>query len=294
MTTMPTTTARTWRTAAISLGLLTSVATAAVAGRNALETLDARAVGVTHEAVIRTAAAFAVAKTLNAAISVARSFTVGTDFLVHATVAPGQALDPADRVIDELADGLLAAASVAYALELLLTAGSRSGPEVLVGAALLLALGLLLRGLWGARGVRGCAFLRAAGVGVLVLRVGLPLALAGAGWAAQGFLASPRDAALLELKTISGRALAMSTVSDTGAEQDGTIAGLLGTASDRIAGVGAALNVLRENFDTLFRSAFTLAATLALEVVLFPLLAVWSAWRLSRALAVAEWRRGST
>ena len=55
--------------------------------------------------------------------------------------------------------------------------------------------------------------------------------------------------------------------------------GYSGQRQEGIAGVGAALVVLRQNFDPLFRAAFTLAATLALEVFLLPLLAAWGAWR---------------
>jgi hypothetical protein len=256
-------------------------------GGTLVEQLDARASAIAKDTVEQTAAAFAIAKAVNAVLSVASSATIGVSAVVaDGSVAVGQVLNPLDRLADDFATLLLIAAIAACATALLVEAGGHAD-----GAATVAVIALLAAAGWLGRRRAAGALLRAAFAVLLVVRIGLPLALVGsqAGYAA--VLAPHFDQAQSDLAEIEDRIKA--TFSGTVSAKDRTGEWLLRRwyhgAADRANAVSSALSVLRQDFDTLFSSAFTLIAVLAVKILVAPLALVragwWAAGGLSRALA---------
>lgn len=77
--------------------------------------LDATALTEVDEGFQRALASYAIARTLNAVISVAQGTEVSLQVGVGATFAPGQVLDPLNDLVEQFGDWMLAA-SVAFGI----------------------------------------------------------------------------------------------------------------------------------------------------------------------------------
>lgn len=80
-----------------------------------LQPLDTAATNQVDSGLKRALASYAVARTLNAVISVAQGTEVSVQIGVGATFAPGQALDPVNDLVEQFGD-LMLAASVAFGI----------------------------------------------------------------------------------------------------------------------------------------------------------------------------------
>ena len=252
--------------------------------------LDERAATVAHQIVVQAAVAFAAAKAINAGVSLAKSATVGAGVGIQASLSPGAVLDPIDKLVEELSDLLLLVATAAGAFELLVRIAAGIDPVAVLALALVIGgVGLACRFVGrppvSPRFGGGCL----AGVGVLLFaRFGVAVALVASAGVADLALAGPYQRAAIELSTIAGRAQAAADAAGNDSEQGrGRIASWLGSASAGVAGVGAALALIHERYDSLFIAAVTIGAVFALEAVILPLGCLCLLWGACRWAALA-------
>ncbi len=254
--------------------------------------LDQQAQAIAKKTVEQTAAAFVIAKSINGAVSVAATFTVGAGALVNGSIEPGKVLDPFDRLIDDFSDYLLIAATAATLTQLLLVIDSSVGFGVVVPFCFLLGIIVYLlrhhrRG-WrfhiGALCQTTLAF-------VVLLRFGLPLVLIASHQGYETFLAPSYTQAQSKLNDIQEKTKAMYTsITETKDHSDQWLfSRWANNASDQVDGVRAAASVLRDNFDHFFDAIFTMTAVMALEIVFFPIGIGWVMWRLTRRITGALW-----
>jgi hypothetical protein len=108
--------------------------------------LDSTATSRVDEAVKRAVATYAVARSLNAVISVAQETTVSVGVGVGATFAPGQALDPVNDLIEQFSSLMLLAAASLGVQRVLIAIGGQPVFAVAVSLALLAAAIAIGRG----------------------------------------------------------------------------------------------------------------------------------------------------
>ena len=276
-----------WRWAAVCAAVLAvALCLADAAGDHWLGRLDVRAGEVAGATVAQAAGAFAVAKALNSALSVASSATVGvTAVFAGGTLGVGQALAPLDRLVDEFSDSVLVAASAACALQLLVEVDRQVGAGPCTAALVLLAACAVFLRLRGAD--RAGGFMRVLFALSLALRIGVPLALVGADAGYRAVLLPHYEAAYLDLRDIQLRTRAAydSIVTAKDRTSQWRVDRWLGGARDRLDALSEACGVLARDFDRLFGAVITMLAVLALRVLGLPLLLGWAGWRAACGLA---------
>src|SRR5690606_11320157 len=173
---------------AAALGAVEELAGWLGAGR-----IDAGALAEIEDLRNRAAAAFAIGKTINAAISVAKEITVSGGLgLAGMAVSPGQVLDPIDDLIEQFATAMLLVAMAAQPVDVLLPIGIAWGlGRVLAAAACVLAGAIRLRQTGLAGAARGLLrFGRVLLALAVLLRFGIPLASLATDLVAAEFLDS--------------------------------------------------------------------------------------------------------
>lgn len=269
-----------------------------LAGQLGGDRIDASALSEIGELRNRAVVAFTIAKTINAALSVAEEVTVsGGVGVAGVGVSPGQVLDPVDDLIEQFSIAMLIVAVIAQSLEMLLPIGAAWGfGPILATALFALALGVLL-GSAGSERAAGASrrFGRALIVLALLFRFGVPAATVATDWVASEFLDGRYAAAQEGIGTLAERADAVAE-SAREVQVEGESEGLIGRFVDRMSGglsdLGAALSLLRTNFDEAFQDIVTLLVVFLLETLLLPLFFLWLAWRLFRALVAGAAGRG--
>jgi hypothetical protein len=140
---------------------ITLVALALLAWLPALDTIATERV---EDALKRALATYAVARTLNAVISVAQETTVSVGVVVGATVAPGQALDPVNDLIEQFSSLMLVAAASLGVQRVLIAIGGQPVFAAALSLALVAAAVVIWRGgrmpPWAARGVLALLLVR--------------------------------------------------------------------------------------------------------------------------------------
>ncbi|MFG6177567.1 hypothetical protein ACGTN6_10015 [Halomonas sp. THAF12] len=239
----------------------------------ATETLDA-ALGDAFSA-------FAIAKGLNASISVLQSSTL--DFQVF-QLSVGEALDPANDMIERFSWVMFAASGSLALQKLLLGISSSAIIKGLLSLACLIAA-LALAGnapRWrraALRGVLVCAFLRFAVVAVAL----------ASGMAEHAFLEAPRSQAMTELRssqeqleTLAERRLAQGEADDRSWWEGLT---------DRVGSlVDNPVEGMTERFDALTDRVIDLTMIFITQTMLFPLGFLYLLYRLAAA-GIREWTR---
>jgi len=261
--------------------------------------IDAGALAEIEDLRNRAAAAFAIGKTINAAISVAKEVTVsGGVGLAGMAVSPGQVLDPIDDLIEQFATAMLLVAMAAQLVDVLLPIGIAWGlGPVLAAAAFVLAGAILLRQTGLAGAARGLLrFGRVLLALAVLLRFGIPLASLATDLVAAEFLDSRFAAAQEGIGSLAEQA---DVVAETAREvrlephDEGLIGRLVDRMSGGLAELGAALALLRANFDQTFQDVVTLLVVFLLETLLLPLLFLWLGWRLFRGIVANARERRS-
>ena len=217
------------------------------------------------EAAGRAIAAFAVARTINAVISVIQETEVGVSLGINTTLAPGQILDPLNDLIERFSLAALTAATLLWSLKLL-------GAVVLPPWLPMALLGLLLLYLPLASRIATQALalpvlrLVRAGLVVWVFAAATPWLIAAvhSSDAVQGQYAE----ATADLER-AGQQLRGLVAMDSPWEIDRQA---LGESTKRLTGMA----------DQLSRQAILVLAVFVFEVLLLPLAIFWIA---SRALA---------
>ncbi|CAK0778870.1 membrane hypothetical protein [Gammaproteobacteria bacterium] len=259
-----------------------------------LGAIDQKAQLIARKTVEQTAAAFLIAKSVNGAVSVASTFTVGAGALVNGSIEPGKVLDPFDRLIDDFSDYLLVAATAATLTELILVIDSSVGFSIIIPFCCFLGFLVYLlrhsRSGWKFHIGSLCQTVLAF---VVLLRFGLPLVMIVSHQGYDVFLAPPYEQAQTRLNDIQNKTRAMyATITESkDHSEQWMISRWFDTASDKVDGVRAAAAVLRDNFDHFFDAIFTMTAVMALEILLLPVALGWIMWRLTRRITGALWYR---
>lgn len=246
-----------------------------------LAPMDAPAMAQVDAGLKRALVSFASARVLNAAISVAQ----GTEALVQpfgfgVTLAPGQALDPVNDLVEQFSN-LMLAASVVFGIQ-----------KVLIGIGSYWPLSLLLTGAvlgwaWCSwRGQRPPAWLSRLLVIVLMLRFAVPVVTLGSDVLWQKFLLADYQASQQLISSASGQVQQLGP--DMPAAADNT--GLL----DKLKGWVAKNADVKKNFDELKLAAeqatehiIKLIVVFLLQTLVIPLLLLWAMYGLARR--VFEW-----
>lgn len=260
-----------------------------------LGAIDQQAQAIARRTIEQTAAAFLIAKSVNGALSVAASFTVGAGALVNGSIEPGKILHPFDRLIDRFSDYLLLAASAATLTELILIIDASVGFKLVL--PLCFFLGFIVYALRHYRS--GWRFqlgslCQASLMLLILLRFGLPLILIASNQGYQLFLAPTYDKAQARLTDIQEKTKAIySNISESKNHDDQWFfSRWFDNASDKVEGIRAAAIVLKDNFEHFFDAIFTMTAVMALEILLLPLIIGWGMWRFTRRLTGALFYQG--
>jgi hypothetical protein len=260
----------------------------ALLGGLGLDALDRSAQSTVREVTLRAGAAFAISKTINAALSFAQEISISANVLVAGgSFHPARFLEPVNNLVDQFAFVMLVVAASAAALEVLLAVGAGVGGAVLLPAGLLvLAAGLFLR----SRGYRASDRLARLGGLVLlialVVRLALPVALALTGAISDRYLHERYATASSNLQIVEGRAEAAASEARR-LEEAADDPGFLERQRENAAAVRRALALVGENFDSLFDDVVTLVTVFLLETLVLPLLLAWATYRGLRLLGEA-------
>ncbi len=236
----------------------------------------------------RALTAFAAARVLGAAISVAQGTQVDvTPGGVGVSLAPGQALQPLNELVDRFAAVMLAA-SVAFGVQLLLlNMGTHAFVSIAVSAAVLLLVALRWRERADPSARDGGLVLRWVQpfvVTLLLVRFAVPLCGLANEALYRNFMADDYRAALAaveESKAITGRAAEPSQSTED-------------SLLERIKRFPRLLPDLKAGYDGMLGAASDWAAKIVrlialfvLQTVVVPIGFMWLAWRLARAVVRA-------
>lgn len=272
----------------LSLGAL-FVRPEALIGPAALGGMDRRADEVTEDALERAMAAFAIARGLNAGISVIKDSEIAVSPAgLGVTLQPGEVLDPADDLVERFGNVMLYSTIALACHRLSLTLGRAFALDVLLPVALLLiGLGLAVPGSIGQRLLGAGGWTTAA---ALLLRIGVPLALIASAAISDRLLAQTYSDKLGELAEseaeLGGLVPSddeMSVVrTDEEAEDDGvlrqlrrSLLGALETLRQAPARARAAGAVLAD----LPRAVVELSAAFLFETTIAPIGLLWLLWQ---------------
>jgi hypothetical protein len=251
--------------------------------------LDQRAAAQVDAGLQRALVSFAVARTLNAVISVAK----GTQLAVEPgglgmVFAPGQLLAPVDQLVEQFGTVMLAASVALGVQKLLLALGGGSA----VAACLSLPACGWLWCLW--RGVAVPPWLRSALVGVLLVRFLVPLVSVGNEALFQAMLPPTYDSSYA---AVNGSTQALKSdaqpVSASGPDAPPATASAPAPAAgpwwqrlkDRVTSAQAGLSVqpaftaMQARAEARVEHVVTLLAVFVLQTVLMPRVLVWLLWR---------------
>ena len=233
----------------------------------------------------RALTAFAAARVLGAAISVAQGTQVDvTPGGIGVSLAPGQALQPLNELVDRFA-AIMLAASVAFGIQLLLlNIGAHTFVSVAVSSAVLAFVALRWRDRSG-RDVGGDGLLlrwmQPVVVALLLVRFAVPLSGLANEALYRNFMADDYRAALSsieESKAATGRTLETQQSKDE-------------SFLDQIKRFPRLLPDLKASYDRILGSASDWAAKIVrlialfvLQTVVLPIGFMWIAWRLARAV----------
>lgn len=236
-----------------------------------LAPLDSRAEAIAQGIAVRAGAAFAVSKTINAALSFAEEVTLsGSAVFVEASAQPGAILKPVNNLVDQFARIMLVVAAAALLMELLLHIGAGYGTSLALALPLLfLAALLLVRGTRWAPRLRRLAW--ATAVLAVVVRLALPLALLATGAVSDRFLAGRYAEANAGLGALEAQSAAAADAAEAAEEESWT--------RSVTEGVAHAFSLVGETFSGVFHDVVTMVTVFFLETALLPLLLVLALWR---------------
>lgn len=251
--------------------------------------LDRFATGTVDAALTRALAAFAVARGINGAISVAQSAEVSLEpGGVGVSLAPGEVLDPVNDLVEQFS-ALMLTASASLGLQKLLVGASAWLPiKVALSMAALAWMALA----WSGRGGGALRWVRLGALFLLALRLAVPLAALASEGVYRALLAGEyeRSAAVLAdtlaLLDEQGEALRPPPPPPD--------ASLLDRARALVGEAGAAIDVrgrlaqLEATATAATRHMVNLLAVFTVQTVLLPL---GFLWLLLRGLRLVAWPR---
>lgn len=232
----------------------------------------------------RALATFAAARALNAVISVAQ----GTELAVQpagvgVTLAPGQALDPVNDLIEQFST-LMLLASAAFGAQRVLIAIGAWWPW-----SLLLSLAAIGWAWWRWRGAAPPRWLTQALVGLLVVRFMVPVVALSSEAAFQLFLKPDYQAGQQTLERSSSQIGEMGA-SVAAPATDESVAERVRRWWAQGSNVGERFDALKAVANRAVDHVVRLIVVFTLQTVVLPLLLGWLTWRLARA-AAGGWPR---
>jgi len=258
------------------LGLV-ALCLAVLAGCWLLPALDRQANDQVATGLKRALTVFAAARALGAVVSVAQGTQVAiTPGGLGVSTAPGQALQPLNELVDQFASVMLAA-SVSLGIQLLLL---KIGAHWAVSAALSAAVlaWLLLR--WSGREGAGRWF-KPLLVALLLVRFAVPLSALANEAAYRAFMQDEYQAQLAFIDQSPPKVMGATTEAPMADEG----------WRERIERWWKGRPDLKKVYDEIAKAAagwsesiVKLIALFAVQTVLLPLLFLWLAWRLARAV----------
>ncbi len=256
--------------------ILLVLAVAAIVLGAWLAPIDAPASDRVDAGLKRALASFATARALNAVISVAQGTEVSAQPLgVGVNLAPGQALDPVNDVVEQFAN-LMLAASVSFGVQKMLIG---VGGYWLV--SLLLTVAIVARA-WVYLGkLQPPAWLGSVLVVLLLVRFAVPLTTLGSDWLFQQFLADDYRASQRVIDTASGQTAKLDpSIGMTAADRS-----LLDRMKDWLsqnADVKARFEELQQAAGQAIEHMITLIVIFLLQTLVIPTLILWGLYHLAR------------
>ncbi len=242
-----------------------------------LPQLDAMAGERVDAGLKRALITFATARTLNAVISTLQETTLSFQPLgVGLTVAPGQALDPINDLVEQFST-LMLGASVSFGVQKVLIS---VGGNAWVSAALTLAALGVTGLLW-----RGRTLPRFAGtvlIGLLVLRFAVPLTILGSDLAFKQLLAEDYRTSQQGISNTAselGRQAAAASQTGATAAQESTLDRIKRAAS--LPDVRAYAERMQQAADRAVSDLIRLIVSFLMQTLVFPLLLMWLILRLA-------------
>ncbi len=258
-----------------------------------------------NDAVLASAvAAYAVLRTINAAVSTAKETTVGVGLVGSLQVKPAMVLDPIDDTVRRVADVTFAVAAVSVLLAVGMAPLCKAGAWLAVAGL----GGLYVAGLWPGAGRAWQAASRSLAVLGLAFGLLLPVGYGFGGWLGDTLTADRLAAAMARLEA-SEEALSAQTDGLTGQKarvlpapsddgSDGVIDGTLrwlgsgvsaaqdsvGGLVDRAWAVVPARDAIAARGDAILTASLDIMAVYALRLLVFPILTIVVLFVVVRAL----------
>lgn len=237
--------------------------------------LDDQAHRQAEDGLKRALASYALARTLNAGISVAQGTALSAQPLgIGLTLTPGQMLDPLNDLVEQFSS-LMLAASIAFGIQLLLLKMSLHW-----GVSLLLSLSAAFWA-WHWLGGRSSSWPGRLLVALLLLRFIVPLAGAGSGLAYSGFMQTQFQDSQRAMETAARAIHALAPSGDTETKW-----WQLGKQAEQF-NLPEQLEKFQSWLDQAIEHTIHLAVVFLLQTLLLPLAVVWMLLRAGRALTAA-------
>lgn len=242
-----------------------------------LKPLDALAERHIEAGFQRALATFAAARALNAILSVVQSASVTVGVGVGGSAHPGAILEPIDDLVEQFS-ALMLAATISFAAQRLLLEIFAAWPlSILVSGALLAWFILQLQRRYLP------AWLPKLALGLLILRLAVPLLALGSEATYQLLLAREYEVSQAEIKS--------ADLPDTTSEQGEAIGNKVRRWWSESTDVAKKVDALKSKADGLVAHLVRLAAVFIVQTIVLPLLFVWLLLAMYRPLsksAVAE------
>lgn len=215
---------------------------------------------------------FAAARALGAVVSVAQGTQVDLQpGGVGVSLAPGQALQPLDQLIDQFAKVMLVA-SVSFGIQLLLLEiGTHWVVSAMVSAAVLAVALLRWRG-----GAQMLGWLQPALIVLLVMRFAVPLSALANEALYRAFMA---DEYRIELADIKESVAAALGPKDAEASSDEGIWARIQRWKQQLPNLKASYDAILDAASDWSRTMVKLIALFVVQTILFPVAFLWLAWK---------------
>jgi hypothetical protein len=265
------------RKALVALSLALMVACAWLAP------LDAPAMQQVDAGLKRALISFATARALNAVISVAQGTQASVQPLgVGITLAPGQALDPVNDLIEKFSNLMLAATVVFGIQKVLISLGSYWPLSLALTAT---ALGWAV---YFFRARHAPALLSRLLVILLMLRFAIPVVTIGTDLLWQKYMAADYAVSQKSISSVSGQVDQLSPAIPSLSEDQGLLEKMKGWLSKN-ADVKVHFQNLKEAAERAVEHIIRLIVIFALQTLVIPLLLLWALYGMARR--AFEWPR---
>lgn len=233
--------------------------------------LDTVAEQYTEAGLKRAFATFAVARGMNAAISVVQSASVNFQIGAGASLQLGAVLDPLDDLVEQFST-LMLAATLSFATQRLLIDVSGALPVSVLLTVLLLA--------WGAFHVKNRlppGWLARLALGLVCLRLAVPVAAFGSEVTYRLLLAEKYETSETQIKS--------AEVPDIEVQAGESLAERAKRWLTQSTDIGKKIEALKAKADGWVEHFVRLAAVFIVQTVVMPLLFLWAMLRLYRVIS---------